>query len=148
MKKIVLSLVLMAAVLVSCNEKKTTDTTEPKENTEEIPNPDPAHNAQNSLDWFGEYTGTLPCADCEGIEYLVKLTEDNTFEVTTTYQPSGDSFVEKGNMVWHENGMIIRLSTGNYDQQFKVVENAIIYLDQQGDEIKGDMADLYRLEKK
>lgn len=22
------------------------------------------HNAQNALDWFGTYEGTLPCADC------------------------------------------------------------------------------------
>ncbi len=29
-------------------------------------------NSQNSLDWPGTYTGTLPCADCEGIKTEIK----------------------------------------------------------------------------
>ncbi|WP_277631926.1 copper resistance protein NlpE [Avrilella dinanensis] len=148
MKKIVLSLSLVAAVMVSCNEKKETPAENTVESTAVTENPDPAHNAQNSLDWAGEYTGVLPCADCEGIEYLVKLNDDNTFEVTTKYLPTGESSVEKGNIMWHDDGTVVHLKNDNFDAKYKVIENGIIHLDQDGNVIEGEMESLYHLTKK
>ena len=37
---------------------------------------DRSHNSMNSLDWEGIYTGLLPCADCEGIQTVIKLNRD------------------------------------------------------------------------
>ena len=151
MKKIVLSLGLASVLLVACNEKKEV-ANEPTTNTEDTTmvdeNPDPAHNAQNSLDWAGEYNGVLPCADCEGIEYSVKLFDDNTFEVTSKYLPSGDTSVEKGNIMWHNDGTVVHLKNDNFDQKYKVIENGIIHLDQNGNVIEGELEDLYHLAKK
>lgn len=151
MKKIVLSLGLASVLLVACNEKKEV-ANEPTTNTEDTTmvdeNPDPAHNAQNSLDWAGEYIGVLPCADCEGIEYSVKLFDDNTFEVTSKYLPSGETSVEKGNIMWHNDGTVVHLKNDNFDQKYKVIENGIIHLDENGNVIEGEMENLYHLTKK
>lgn len=146
MKTNLLSLGLILTTLIACNNNQKTEATT-TENQEVNANPDPAHNAQNSLDWAGKYTGTLPCADCEGIAYVVTLNADDTFEVAAKYLPSGDNFVEKGNIMWHD-GTIAHLKNEKFDQKYKVVENALLHLDENGRVIEGQMAELYRLSKK
>lgn len=44
------------------------------------------HNAQNSLDWPGSYTGILPCADCSGIETILDIKADGNYTLDETYQ--------------------------------------------------------------
>jgi uncharacterized lipoprotein NlpE involved in copper resistance len=52
---------------------------------------DPAHNSRNSLDWAGVYKGTLPCADCEGIQEEIRLNDDLTYEMVSTYLGKGEN---------------------------------------------------------
>ena len=40
------------------------------------------HNAENSLDIEGTYTGTLPAADCPGIKTTLTLNNDKSFTLT------------------------------------------------------------------
>jgi copper homeostasis protein (lipoprotein) len=55
------------------------------------------HSSQIALDWNGVYTGTLPCADCEGIKTRIVLKKDGTFERNMTYLGKEDnSFSEEG----------------------------------------------------
>lgn len=50
----------------------------------------PVHNARNALDWSGAYRGVLPCADCQGIETVVVLASDGTYETLWKYRGKGD----------------------------------------------------------
>ena len=43
------------------------------------------HNSRNSLNWAGVYAGTLPCADCPGIQTRLTLGNDGTFEKQSRY---------------------------------------------------------------
>lgn len=109
----------------------------------------PVHNSQNSLDWEGTYSGILPCADCMGIQTEIILKEDDTFEKTTIYLNKSDKkFVETGTFSWQDDGKVIATSdnVGNINL-YKVEENQLRLLNQEGNQIEGDNANLYLLHK-
>jgi uncharacterized lipoprotein NlpE involved in copper resistance len=108
------------------------------------------HNAQNSLDWMGTYEGTLPCADCEGIKTIIELNQNCSFTTREEYlNKPGNIVAQSGRFEWDKSGMVITLIIeGEANNKYKVVENALIHLDMEGNEIKGSMAHLYRLGKK
>lgn len=107
---------------------------------------DTAHNSRNALDWTGTYSGTLPCADCPGIRYSITLRENDTYEVQTQYLERSDSvFTESGKFSWNAQGSQITLA--DRGEKFQVAENRLIHLDQEGNVITGDLADMYVLTK-
>ncbi|WP_353185890.1 copper resistance protein NlpE N-terminal domain-containing protein [Parapedobacter lycopersici] len=109
-------------------------------------NPDPAHNSQNALDWAGMYQGTLPCADCPGIQTTLTLSEDGGYTLQTSYLERGDSvFTETGQFTWDDAGGKITLDGDG--QKLQVGENRLIQLDREGNRITGTLADHYILEK-
>ncbi|GHV35943.1 lipoprotein [Bacteroidia bacterium] len=110
---------------------------------------DAAHNSRNSLDWQGTYTGTTPCADCEGIKTSLTLNED-TYVLETTYLgKSKVTFKEEGQFVWNDEGGIITLNNekNGFKSQYRVGENRLIQLDMEGNKIDGEFADMYILQK-
>lgn len=110
---------------------------------------DAAHNAQNSLDWAGIYQGTLPCADCGGIETELTLNADGTYALTEKYlDKEGEPFASQGTFVWNEAGNIVTLQTGDQTgRQFMVGENTLSHLDMEGKVIEGELAEFYVLSK-
>lgn len=112
-------------------------------------NPDKAHNSQNSLDYNGTYKGVIPCADCEGIETSITINLDGTFSKTTKYLGKEEnSSTENGTYTWNAEGSVITVLIGeNYSQMYKVGENILFYLDQEGNRISGDLAENYKLVK-
>lgn len=102
MKKLVV-IVLIACQLISCNSKKkeetTTTTTISTENTDDI------IAETDSLGEVTVYEGVLPCADCEGIQTILKIyagdgtMESHKFELSSTYKgkKTEKEFVQKGN---------------------------------------------------
>jgi len=139
MKHLKWTIYCMMAVTVaatSCQTKRTASN----------PGADPAHNSQNSLDWSGTYQGTLPCADCPGIRYVLTLNEDNSYQLKTQYLERGDSvFTESGKFTWNENGNQITLA--DRGEKFQVGENRLFHLDMEGNRITGDLAEHYILSK-
>lgn len=106
------------------------------------------HTSKNSLDWEGVYTGILPCADCEGIQTEIELDSDLSYQKTTIYlDKSQEPYVTEGNFSWDETGNQISLKNEEQPNFYQVVENALIALDINGDQIKGDLKSNYRLEK-
>ena len=107
------------------------------------------HNSSNSLDVAGEYKGTLPCADCEGIDIKITLTKDKSYVKQTKYLgKDGRVFEEKGYYTWNSDGNTITLSgIKNAPNQYFVGENELIQLDMQRNQIIGDLADKYVLRK-
>src|SRR5690606_26422252 len=102
--------------------------------------------SQNSLDWHGTYSGTLPCADCPGIRYILTLNADNSYELKTQYLERSDSIhTESGKFTWDKSGNQIALA--NRSEKFQVGENQLFHLDTEGNRITGDLAEHYVLSK-
>ncbi|PAR30169.1 copper resistance protein NlpE [Vibrio metoecus] len=110
---------------------------------------DAAHNAQNSLDWAGIYQGTLPCADCGGIETELTINSDGTYKLTEQYlDKEGEPFVSEGTFAWDEAGSIVTLQSGDQTgRQYLVGENTLTHLDMHGQQIDGELAEFYVLSK-
>ncbi len=105
-----------------------------------------SHNSMNSLDWNGVYTGTVPCADCEGIKTVLQLNKDKTYKLETMYQgKSEEIFTNTGSFSWNEEGSKITLEDNG--QMYQVGENVLFHLDKSGERITGELAENYQLTK-
>lgn len=157
MKRInILAVVLVATsmLVVSCKKESTAKTEEGTEQTV-VDTDDTSftgndgHNAQNSLDWAGEYSGTIPCASCPGIDLTIVLNDDGTYSKTSVYQEKKDGrFEELGTFAWDATGSIVTLTSKDDTSSFKVHEGSILLLDTEGNEITGELANMYVLTKK
>ncbi len=125
-------------IFIGCSPKINT--------TQALPTGD---NSMVSLDWDGTYTGTIPCADCQGIETSLTLKKDKTYLLKTKYIGKSDIFKEKsGTFTWNTEGSTIILQgITNAPNQYLVGENILFQLDMSGKRITGAMADLYTLRK-
>lgn len=143
MKKILTFTILTAFLAMGCESKKEEAVVEqPIELIDE-------HNARNSLDYLGTYKGTLPCADCEGIETEIVLNEDETYEIKTKYLGKDSQFFsDLGSYTWKEDGNTLEFeNTDSEITYYFVSENKLIALDQEGNRITGDLAQFYELNK-
>ncbi len=145
MKKLGFIAILLTFLAASCQMKQSSTSTTSTETAVTD-----GHNAQNSLDWPGNYEGTLPCADCEGIETKLSLKQDGSYTLTTTYlgEEGENRFEQKGSFTWNEAGNTILLS-GIVDgsPQYFVGENYLLHLDMEGNKVTGPLAEMYRLTK-
>ena len=110
---------------------------------------DTAHNSRNALDWPGAYSGTLPCADCEGIRTTVTLRDDGTFERELFYLGKSASPIrDSGRFSWNDSGSIVTLFVEDGStQMYQVGEGRLFHLDRAGRRIEGDLADRYILQQ-
>lgn len=129
---------LLLAVIISCGSTGRTA-------GEPI---DAAHNARNSLNWAGVYTGLIPAADGPGINVRFTLHDDGSYSVVYQYLDKGDELFESsGIFTWDDTGNIIILDSGDLPPYYKVGENIIIQLDMEGKAITGPLAKNYILNK-
>ena len=125
--------------LNSCNNSSKKD--EKKAETSTVRD---LHNTQNSIDWEGTYFGKLPCASCPGINTLITLNADGTYEKTEEYLESKETpITTKGKFKWIKNSS--QIAMGEF--RFLVGENQLIELDADGNKITGELAEDYILKK-
>ncbi len=85
----------------------------------------------------GLYAGTLPCADCPGIDTSIAFTPEGGYSMSETYQ-DGDSssFVTKGSWTLGEDGKTLLLDPEDKeerDRSYEIVSvNELRALDQAG----------------
>lgn len=149
-----LCLLIMVLFTFSCQTKEVNEGESVMESEttvdEEVSDIPLGDNSEVSLDWNGTYIGTLPCADCEGIETTLTLHSDRTYVLNTRYLGRNDDLQEErsGSFTWGSNGSIITLSDlEGMPGKYKVGENRIWHLDMNGEMITGDLADHYILSK-
>ena len=108
-----------------------------------------SHTSANSLDWAGEYKGVVPCADCEGIDTSLTLNMDKSYQLSTVYLgKNATPFKQQGQFEWDATGSVIRLlNQKDGPALYKVGENQLIQLDMQGQQITGNLAGHYKLQK-
>ena len=97
----------------------------------------------------GTYSGTLPCADCPGIDETLVLAEDGSFVMTDTYRERPDSAnVVQGSWSLEAGGKRVRLDPGSKDAADKVFEldgDGLRMLDGEGKPIDSPLP--YRLKR-
>ena len=150
MKTTIIIYCALVLLTFGCAKKLKTNTTDKpvvEKNFKEMNSKD---NASTSLDYFGTYYGVLPCADCGGVETTLQLTADKKYVLTTKYlgKENATPAEKKGTYAWNKEGNTVILSgIKNAPSKYFVGENYVMQLDMKGQEIKGDFADKYILQK-
>jgi heat shock protein HslJ len=110
-----------------------------------------SRDSRNTLNWTGTYKGVLPCADCEGIETIVHLDGNLTYQVSTQYLgKSKEVSRQEGTFSWSKDGSMITLNRASNSEaaaRFKVSKDQLISLDTKGNPIEGALAAKYMLQK-
>jgi len=141
MKTTALPCVLAAALLAGCAAPGSAPTP-----AKEGPALADTHNARNSLDWAGTYEGTLPCADCPGIQTRLTLMPHGAYELQTRYlERQAQPAIARGIFEWQSDGATIRLDQAGDGQLFFVAEGRLIQLYQDGTRPTGPLAAHYEL---
>lgn len=143
--KSVVPFVALSFVLLSCQQGGN----EPAETTPETPVPVAAHTSMNALDWAGTYTGTVPCANCDGILTTLTLDRSNAYTLTQQYLgKSAEVYTKEGVFGWETDGNRIRMQgVDGAPLRFQVGENQLFQLDEKGERITGGLAERYILRR-
>jgi uncharacterized lipoprotein NlpE involved in copper resistance len=146
MKKLLYVLLILFA-FTACKNNQEKEPAEELVETEQVPD---MHTSQIALDWQGVYKGVLPCADCEGIATEIKLNYDNTYVIKRLYLGKDNNYFEEtGTLEWTENGnnIVLTEKVKGSPTLFKVGENYLLHLNQEGGVIEGEFAEKYVLGK-
>lgn len=126
-----------AAMLASCGgnaQQKTATATD-------------MHTAENSLDMTGVYKGTLPAADCPGIEQTLTLKADGTYTDRNVYIDRDTEFTNTGAYRVDSNMLILTPADGEGGAYYKIEEGRLRQLDGDKQVIEGPLAESFVLTK-
>jgi len=104
----------------------------------------------SNIKYEGTYWGTMPCADCSGIDTEITL-NDGKYTIKRTYlgvdNQEQSMFVESGSYTWNNETKILTFDN-DPEQRYLVRNNTLLALDQDGKEVTGELSELYILKKK
>lgn len=139
MKKILITLSIVAAVIACKSKQDSVNSLEEMKESEKTESTAEAlfedmHNSQNSLTYQGSYYGLLPCADCMGMQFKLTIHEDSTYTAETIYLGKSEKvFKNTGRYNWDEFGREIICRIDNkIVGRYKVEENRLVQFGQQG----------------
>ncbi len=139
-KNFVFALAASVLSFTACKNNQSSQTEKTDQTSVTAPD---MHTAQTSLDWDGTYFGVLPCASCPGINTLISLDDDGTFEKTVEYLDTDDTPETTSGKIEWKDGSIITIGESAY----LVDENQLFALDANNKVIEGDLAAHYVLAK-
>ena len=139
--------VMAAAIMVSCNGKKTAQN-EANSDSTSVADTTVASENVDLTTVAGTYEGTLPAADCPGIKTVLTINAD---ELKQDYIDRKDGHDEASGVLQVLDGnvlMLVRPSSGEHTF-YKVKDSkSVVMTDSLGNEAEGEMAKLYVLTKK
>ena len=161
MKKTILACTVFSFALLACSNEKAPATQEAATKNEPMVATQPAENLTadknqasteiNQSKWVGDYKGTLPCADCEGIKTEIELNNDYTYELEQEYLKTGNENKSKikGKFKFDsKNASIIELDQSADNVRLLIGENKLTYLPLDSDKpTEGALAEFYILKK-
>ena len=142
--------VLAAAIMVSCNGKKTTKN-ETNSDSTSVADTTVAAESISLAAVAGIYEGTLPAADCPGIKTAITINADSTYQLKQDYIDRKDGHDEtSGVLQVLDNNVLMLVRPSNGEHTFYKVKDAesIVMTDSLGNEPEGEMAKLYVLKRK
>jgi len=138
MKKSIL-LPIFLALAAACNNNPPASQTD---STLQKPAPGPSTAAHIT----GTYQGTLPCADCPGMDYQVSLYDDHTFSELVAYQGRGQGIATVVSGTWKQTSdSTVMIQKKNDSSSFLASEGKLLLLDTKGKRIEGVLASNYVL---
>lgn len=143
-KKIYLAALALATIgIAGCTNNKKTQLAHETDSTQVAD----MHTAETSLDYYGEYKGTIPAADCPGIKVTLILNKDNTYTLNNVYIDRKDAdFNEEGTFSVKGNLLTLKEKNGN-ESYYKVEEGRVEMLNADKQPAEGKMKDLYVLKQ-
>ena len=93
------------------------------------------------------YAGTLPAADCPGIETRLTLKKDGTFDLHMKYIDRDAEFDTKGGYSVRGNLLTLTPENGEEVEYYKVEENRLRRLDADKQPVTGPLDENYVLKK-
>lgn len=137
------ALALTAISITGCMNNKKSNLTNRTDSTQVAD----MHTAETSLDYYGEYKGTIPAADTPGIEVTLTLNKNNTYTLTNIYIDRKDAeFKEEG--TFNVQGDLLTLKEKNGGESYyKVEEGRVVMLNADKQAAQGEMKDLYVLKQ-
>lgn len=139
MKKIGLTVILAALILVGCAKKA--DHTSNQDIATSNDTVKDASTTQNLLDWEGTYKGILPAADAPGIDMTIILYPDSTFSQTYFFiDKKVKPVTSSGKFTWNADRDIITLESLTPPEQYLISEGRITHLDAEGNLFTGEVA--------
>jgi len=129
--------VFLIVLLTACNStsNKTTDTV-----------------SGTAIAASDEYKGSLPCADCEGIDVSLQLNSDSGYTMNSVYKGShadnnNNSFNDTGTWNIHSPDTLV-LFNKNGSVKYIKTDSTLTQLDGSGNRITGPLANMFILHKK
>lgn len=99
------------------------------------------------------YAGTLPCADCAGVQTELTLRSDSTWSMHIIYDkrkakgPGSNEFNESGKWMMHGNDTIHLMGRTDAPSMYIRTDSSLIQLGMDGKKIEGKLAEKYVLKK-
>lgn len=93
----------------------------------------------------GVFFGTIPCADCEGIEYIIAFNEDFTYNTKSVYLGKSEKPLETSGNYTIEDEIIKLLNDDEGMRYFIETGKNLQILDRNREEIAGSLAHKYIL---
>lgn len=140
MMKNVLIAASICLLFAACNGNKKNTTDRPV-TTETV-----AQSADDSLNCVGTYIGTFPAADGPGVQTILRLQSDKSFELISTYLETDNATFKEYGTYTIEN-QILTLINGDDKHYYSISENTLTALNQEKQPAGGETADLYVLHK-
>lgn len=97
-------------------------------------------------DVVGMYRGTIPCADCQGIDITLEFLGEKLYRSTSVYLGKNGE-ARRDNGIWSTSGNIITLMSNDDKQIFEKVPEGLRMLGHDGRKIESSMSELYILKK-
>lgn len=122
-------------LIISCNYPK-----DQPENTH-------SNTQKEDLNLPAIFTGTIPCADCPGVDYQL-IIEDHQFTEITRYQDrSPGRFEQTGTWEINEDTLSLKDQENSVLKKFLINEQNLTLLDKSDQQIIGDLAEMYILDR-
>lgn len=129
---------ILCLIICSCNNANNSQITDQDSNSQ---NP-----TESFWNCWGIYQGTIPAADCPGIDVTLEINKDNTFQSKFVYQERNITFEDQG--LYTINDSILTTIGENADTvYYKITDNSLKMLDQYKNENPDEIGKLYILKK-
>lgn len=94
---------------------------------------------------FGNWEGTLPCADCEGITYYLTFQKDKTFRESSEYRgKNAPPVIENGTWMVNQDS-VVQLTKTSGNRYLVLEKGNLVLLDLQGQRVTSELASKYVL---
>jgi len=132
-RKLLLAVMASTLAIAACKPQAPAEPVTPAADTAPVAAAEPAPVAAESArastatdvpfdvkGFAGTFSGTLPCADCAGIDTTIALKPDGTYTMHEVYQGKPGSFDGDGTWTAEENGQRVRLDPNSKSEQDRV----------------------------